>query len=67
MKEDTSYDDQGTKCDLICGFEPIQVEKAEEYLELDHNHKLRTFFDDDECQATFVYGYQNETGTLKVS
>ena len=53
-----------TKCDL-CTFEPIPVERAEDYVVEDE--KLCTFFDDDECQATFVYGYQNTTGQLVVS
>ena len=53
-----------TKCDL-CNFEPIPVERAEDYVVEDE--KLCTFFDDDECQATFVYGYQNQTGQLVVS
>ena len=52
-----------TKCDL-CNFEPIPVERAEEYVQDDE--KLCTFFDDDECQATFVYGYSNSTGRLQV-
>jgi protocadherin alpha len=52
-----------TKCDL-CLFEPIEVERAEDYVIEDE--KLCTFFDDDECQATFVYGYQNQTGKLVV-
>ena len=59
------YDDPPkTKCDL-CNFEPIPVERAEEYV-LD-DEKLCTFFDDDECQATFVYGYSNSTGRLQVN
>jgi protocadherin alpha len=56
-------DSPKTKCDL-CNFEPIPVERAEDYVIDDE--KLCTFFDDDECQATFVYGYQNQTGELKV-
>ncbi len=42
----------------------IAVEKAEDYLVNDE--RLCTFIDDDECRATFVYGYHNETGTLLV-
>ena len=42
----------------------IKVEKAEEYLVNDH--RLCTFIDDDDCRATFVYGYHNATGNLQV-
>ena len=52
-----------TKCDL-CTFEPIPVERAEDYVVEDE--KLCTFFDEDDCQATFVYGYTNTTGKLVV-
>ena len=68
VNDDGTYKEYGdapkTKCDL-CNFEPIPVERAEDYVIDDE--KLCTFFDDDECQATFVYGYQNQTGELKVS
>ena len=72
MNEDTEVDiyehessgGSRTLCDK-CIFEPIPVERAEEYVVEDE--KLCTFFDDDECQATFVYGYQNKTGKLVVS
>ena len=52
-----------TQCDL-CIFELIPVETAEDFVVEDE--KLCTFFDEDECQATFVYGYQNTTGKLVV-
>ena len=62
--DDREYDDIKIQCDL-CAFTPVPVEKAEDYLN-DENH-ICTFFDDDECQATFVYGYNNATGTLEVT
>jgi hypothetical protein len=40
------------------------VEKAEDYIIDDE--RLCTFIDDDECRATFVYGYHNATGRLQV-
>ena len=63
--DDREYVDDSikTQCDL-CAFTPVPVERAEDYLN-DENH-ICTFFDDDECQATFVYGYNNATGTLEV-
>ena len=61
--DDREYTDAKTQCDL-CAFTPVPVERAEDYLN-DENH-ICTFFDDDECQATFVYGYNNVTGTLEV-
>ena len=42
----------------------IPVEKAEDYIIDDE--RLCTFIDDDECRATFVYGYHNATGRLQV-
>merc|ERR1719264_1420255 len=30
------------------------------------DERLCTFIDDDDCRATFVYGYHNSTGALKV-
>ena len=51
-------------CREKCTFEMIEVEKAEDYIIDDE--RLCTFIDDDECRATFVYGYHNATGRLQV-
>lgn len=40
------------------------MEKAEDYIVDDE--RLCTFIDDDDCRATFVYGYHNATGQLQV-
>ncbi|XP_059086131.1 integrin beta-PS-like isoform X2 [Tigriopus californicus] len=50
-------------CDK-CPFDVIEVEKAEDYVRDDE--RLCTFIDDDDCRATFVYGYHNSTGQLMV-
>ena len=46
-------------------FQIQEVEKAEDYIIEDE--RLCTFIDDDECRATFVYGYHNSTGRLQVT
>ena len=59
------YDDYGAPlCQSKCDFEINEVDKAEDYIVEDE--RLCTFIDDDECRATFVYGYHNSTGTLQV-
>ena len=50
-------------CDK-CDFEWKPVSKAEDYL-IDDEVSC-PFLDDDECQVTFVYGFQNSTGKLQV-
>ena len=42
-----------------CQITNWQVEKAEDYINEDE--RLCTFIDDDDCRATFVYGYHNST------
>ena len=46
-------------------FLDYKVEKAEDYINEDE--RLCTFIDDDDCRATFVYGYHNSTGELEES
>ena len=41
------------------------MEKAEDYINEDE--RLCTFIDDDDCRATFVYGYHNSTGEWEES
>ena len=36
------------------------VDRAEDYIDVDE--RLCSFIDDDDCRATFVYGYHNLTG-----
>ena len=60
------YDEYGVPlCNSKCAFQIQEVEKAEDYIIEDE--RLCTFIDDDECRATFVYGYHNSTGRLQVS
>ena len=40
------------------------VDRAEDYIDVDE--RLCSFIDDDDCRATFVYGYHNLTGQLQV-
>ena len=47
-----------------CLFEVVPVPKAEDYIINDE--RLCSFIDDDDCRATFVYGYKNDTGELQV-
>ena len=42
----------------------MNVDNAEDYIIGDE--RLCTFIDDDDCRATFVYGYHNITGQLLV-
>ena len=46
-----------------CSFELIEVEKAEEYML--EEKRMCSFLDDDQCRATFVYGYHDD-GHLQV-
>lgn len=57
-------DDVGNPLCMKCNFKITEVEKAEDYIIEDE--RLCTFIDDDECRATFVYGYHNSTGRLQV-
>jgi integrin beta 1 len=57
-------DEFGEKLCDKCEFEIIEVEKSEDYLIEDE--RLCSFIDDDDCRATFVYGYHNATGQLQV-
>jgi len=47
-----------------CEFKVKAVEKAEEYIINDE--RLCSFIDDDDCRATFVYGYNYTNGVLQV-
>ena len=59
------YDEYGVPhCNTKCSFQIQEVDKAEDYIIEDE--RLCTFIDDDECRATFVYGYHNSTGRLQV-
>ena len=42
----------------------MRVDKAEDYVLNDE--RLCSFIDDDDCRATFVYGYHNYTGDLLI-
>jgi len=57
-------DDYGIPLCDKCEFKVEEVEKAEEYIVEDE--RLCSFIDDDDCRATFVYGYANATGQLQV-
>ena len=58
------YDEYGISLCDKCEFKKIEVEKAEEFIIEDE--RLCSFIDDDDCRATFVYGYHNLTGELQV-
>lgn len=57
-------DEYGVPLCEKCQFEVTEVEKAEDYILEDE--RLCSFIDDDDCRATFVYGYHNATGQLQV-
>ena len=56
-------DEVGTDKCSQCPFTPILVDKAEDMVQNDE--RLCTFFDDDYCRFSFVYGFRS-TGELKV-
>jgi integrin beta 1 len=56
-------DEFGTDKCSQCPFTPILVERAEDLVQNDE--RLCTFFDDDYCRFSFVYGFRN-TGELQV-
>ena len=47
-----------------CEFNSMVVPKAEDMVNA--NKRICTFFDDDSCRSTFVYGFMDETGELRV-
>jgi len=57
-------DEYGDPACNSCDFKVKAVEKAEEYIVNDE--RLCSFIDDDDCRATFVYGYNYTNGVLQV-
>ena len=47
-----------------CEFDSIVVPQAEDMVNA--NERICTFVDDDDCRSTFVYGFTDETGELRV-
>jgi len=59
-----TQDENGVDRCSLCPFTPEIVDKAEDQVVTDQ--RICTFIDDDDCRFTFVYGYENKTGTLQV-